>query len=128
MAIFSGLTHAIIHFSGMGIAEKTGIYGMMELCFGSDDDVVAQIMYQSPAGSKTPVWTLPQRTTVSGTTTYPIFRGAIAKELLAFAGRTADRFKAGLSKDTKRAGKEFRVTSKGVEEIVAPVKEEVPLK
>jgi hypothetical protein len=128
MGFFTGFTHAIIHFAPMNVAEKTGIYGMMELCFGSDTDVIAQIMYQTTAGSKTPVWTLPERTMVGGTTTYPIFRGAIAKELLASAGRAADKLKAGLPTGTKKAGKDFRVTSKGYEEIIPETKEEVPLK
>lgn len=116
----SNPTHAIIFFNSTKGLKETGIGAMMKICFGSDDDALAQILYRTTPGSKTPVWTLPVRP-APGDIAYPIFQGKLGEEIMAVVGRTADRFKKG-NMVTPYAGNTYRITAKGVEKITAEVK------
>jgi hypothetical protein len=121
MGLFNGLSHAVVFFNKLENAKATGIYGMMKICFGSDDNAIAQILYSIPAGGKTPVWTLPTRH--SGYAAFPIFTGSVGEEILGVVGRTADRLKKA-NIEGKLAERAFRVTKTTVEEIKQETKSE----
>lgn len=112
--LLPGISHAVIFFNTVQGSKTSGISAMMKLCFGSDENAISQIVYSTPKGSSTPVWSLPARN--SGDVTYPIFNGALGEEILGAIGRAADRFKKA-NVPGVRAGRVFRVTTKGVEEI-----------
>jgi hypothetical protein len=114
MGLFNRLSHAVVFFNSIAEAKRTGNYAMMKLCFGSDDNAISQILYSTPAGSKTPVWVLPTR--FSEGTSFPICTGEMAEEILAHVGRAADRIKKA-NIEGKLAGRAFRVTKDKVEEI-----------
>ena len=114
MGLLSGLTHAVVFFNTVEGAKTSGVSAMMKLCFGGDDDAIAQILYRTAPGFTTPSWGLPVRQ-ANANTTYPIFTGAMGEEILAAVGRASDRLKKSVT--GKLAGRTFRVTSKGVEEI-----------
>lgn len=119
MSLLKGLTHAVIFFNTVEGSKSTGVSAMMKLCFGDDHDAIAQVLYSTPAGSKTPVWVLPSRTNRLGTVTtesFPIFTGGVGEEIMAAVGRAADRIKKA-NIEGKLAGRAFRVTKTTVEEI-----------
>lgn len=128
MSLFNGMTHTVLFFNTLAGVEETGINAMMKLCFGSDDNAIAQILYRTPAGGKTPVWTLPTRRFDTQTKDgYPIFSGKVGEELLALVGRAADIFKAYYKiTDGIKAGRAWRITKNGIEEIIE--KEKAPAK
>src|SRR5271156_6124009 len=109
------VSHAVIFFNSVEGSKRTGIYAMMKICFGSDDDAIGQIMYRNTPGVSTPSWTLPTRQTDTGIS-FPIFTGHLGEEILAIVGRTADRLKSSTISGLK-AGRAFRVSKTGVEEI-----------
>lgn len=117
MPNLSAISHAVIYFNTVEGNKQTGIGAMMKLCFGNDDDAISQIMYRTEKGNPTPTWVLPTRHT--GDTSIPelpIYTGKVGEELLSVIARAADRLKkAGVT--GKLAGRSFRVTTKGVEEI-----------
>lgn len=116
MGYFNKLSHAIIYFRKIEETRKDRVYGMMKLCFGSDEDAISQIMYCCPNGSKIPVWTLPSRDNVSGQ--YGILTGALGKEILDLVGKAAATFKVHLKpEDGKKEGRTWRITKNGIEEI-----------
>lgn len=117
MGMFNGLTHAVVFFNTIKGAQESGINAMMKLCFGSDDSAIGQILYRTTPKSKTPIWVLPVRT--SGSSELPVFSGNMGEEILGAVGRAADRFKK--ANITDKAGRTFRVTKVGVEEVKAPV-------
>lgn len=117
MGLFNGLTHAVIFFNTVEGSKATGVSAMMKLCFGSDEDAIAQILYRTVLGSSAPVWALPVRT--EGATAYPIFRGMVGEQVLAAAGRCADRLRKSPIVTGRLSGRSFRVTTKTVEEITA---------
>lgn len=123
--MFKGVTHAIIFFNSVAGSKESKISAMMKICFGSDDNALAQVLYCTTPGNKAPAWTLPTRN--SGVNTFPVFTGNVGQEVLGLVGRAADRFKknqpAGIL-----AGRSFRVTAKGVEEIKPEAKQEAPAK
>jgi hypothetical protein len=115
MGLFNGLTHAVIFFNTVEGSKTTGVSAMMKLCFGSDEDAIAQVLYRITPGVSTPVWTLPTRT--EGTNSFPILRGKVGEEILGAAGRCADRLRKAPNITGRLAGRSFRVTTKTVEEI-----------
>lgn len=123
MITLTGLSHAIIFFNSVEGAQKTGISAMMKLCFGSDDEAIAQILYCLTPGNKTPVWTLPVRTSPMATDTFPVFTGKVGEEVLAAVGRAADRFKAFYTSPEVKAGRAWRITKNGIEEIKQEAKQ-----
>lgn len=114
MAMLSGLTHAVVFFNTVEGAKSSGVSAMMKLCFGGDDHAIAQVLYSTAPGAKTPSWALPVRQ-ANATTTYPVFTGAVGEEILAAVGRASDRLKKSVT--GKLAGRSFRVSSVGVKEI-----------
>lgn len=123
--MFKGVSHAVIFFNTVAGAKQSGVNAMMKICFGSDDNALAQVLYCTAPGSKAPAWTLPTRN--SGVNTFPIFTGNVGQEVLGLVGRAADRFKKNQPAGTL-AGRSFRVTVKGVEEIKPEAKPEAPTK
>jgi hypothetical protein len=115
MRLFNGMTHAVVFFNTVEGSKTTGVSAMMKLCFGSDEDAIAQILYRITPGSSSPVWALPTRD--SGGTSFPIFRGMVGEEILGAVGRCADRLRKSPIVTGKLAGRSFRVTIKTVEEI-----------
>jgi hypothetical protein len=115
MGLFNGLTHAVVFFNTVEGSKTTGISAMMKLCFGSDEDAIAQILYRTTPGNTSPVWALPTRD--SGGTSFPIFRGMVGEEILGAVGRCADRLRKSPVTAGKLSGRSFRVTTKTVEEI-----------
>ena len=123
MGLFNGMSHAVIFFNTLAGAEQTGISAMIKLCFGSDTDAIAQVLYCNPVGSKTPVWTLPTRNL--GNATVPIFTGHVGAEILDAVGRAADIFKTHYKvSDGVKAGRAWRITKNGIEEIKEEPKQE----
>lgn len=118
MPILNSLTHAIIYFNTKEGSIKSGIHAMMKLCFGSDKDVLGQILYRVPDGHKTPIWTLPTSRESERGISLPIFVGKVAEEILVAAGRAADRFKKS-QVEGSYYGRAFRVSQAGAEEIKA---------
>jgi hypothetical protein len=111
-----GLSHAVIFFNTIAGEQKTGISAMMKLCFGKDTDVIGQILYCNPPGSKTPIWTLPTRT--FGNNVLPIFTGSVGEEILGAVGRAAATFKTHYkASDGPKVGRVWRITKNGIEEI-----------
>ena len=121
MPLLTGLSHAVIFFNTLDGSKKTGVSAMCKLCFGSDTDALAQILYRIEDGNTTPVWVLPHRGARIGVVTteeFPVLTGKMGEEVLAAVGRAADRLKkAGIV--GKLAGRSFRVTKTTVEEIKA---------
>jgi len=115
MGLFNGLTHAVIFFNTVEGSKTAGVSAMIKLCFGSDENAIAQVLYRTAPGSTAPVWTLPTRT--EGASTFPIFRGMVGTEILAAVGRCADRVRRSPNVTGRLAGRSFRVTTKTVEEI-----------
>jgi hypothetical protein len=115
MGLFNGMTHAVIFFNTVEGSKTTGVSAMIKLCFGSDENAIAQVLYRLIPGSTTPVWTLPVRTEAA--ITFPIFRGVVGEEILAAVGRCADRIRKAPNITGRLAGRSFRVTTKTVEEI-----------
>lgn len=104
-----GLTHAIIYFNTVDGAKESGTSAVVKLCFGSDEDAVSQIAFNS----KDAGWKLP--TINRKGIDYDIFFGKTANELLLAAGRASDRVRA--AKLGKLADRKFRVTKTTIEEI-----------
>jgi hypothetical protein len=125
--MFNGVSHAVIFFNTVAGAKQSGVSAMMKVCFGSDDDAIAQVLYSTAPGTKAPAWTLPVRTTGIAPTSFPVFTGKVGEEVLALVGRAADRFKKNQPTGVL-AGRSFRVTVKGVEEIKPEIKPETPAK
>lgn len=117
MGIFNGLSHAIITFNTIEDTKITGIGAKMQLCFGSDEDTLAQVLYCIRPGKRGLEWVLPSR--ITGSVPYPIFTGVVALEILHLIGVAADRFKV-FYKPTQisKEGRSWRITKNGIEEII----------
>lgn len=122
MPIINSLTHAIIYFNTKEGSIKSGIHAMMKLCFGSDKDVLGQVLYRTQDGHQAPIWTLPTSGDGGSGITYPIFVGKLAEEILVAVGRAADRFKKAPIEGSYY-GRSFRVSQAGAEEIKAATTE-----
>lgn len=123
MGIFNGLSHAIITFNTVEDTRVTGIGAKMKLCFGSDDDTLAQVLYCRPPGKKGLEWVLPSRVIATSVLPYPIFTGVVALEILHLIGVAANRFKVFYkSTQTSKEGRTWRITKNGIEEIVQEIK------
>lgn len=115
--MFKGVSHAVVFFNSINGQKESGISAMVKICFGSDDDAIAQVLYCTTPGSKAPAWTLPSRSSIGATVShFPVFTGKVGEEILGIVGRAADKVKkAGITGIL--AGRVFRVSSKGVEEV-----------
>lgn len=117
-----GYSHAIIKFNTIEGINKTGIYAKMKLCFGKDDDAIAQIYYKTTDRSKTPIWVLPLHFT-GGTCITPIFMGKLGEEILSIVGRTSDVFKAHYKEASNmKANRSWRISNNAIEEIIEGTK------
>ena len=124
--VLKGMSHVVILFNTVEKLKRTGVAAMASICFGADDCAITQILYRIPKGNSTPRWVLPTRSKVQDgkvIDTYDIFTGKISDELLSLAGRAVERLKQPGAVQGKVAGRTFRVTKVGVEEVVpeAPV-------
>lgn len=117
--LFNDLSHVVITFNSLDDGKRSGNWAMAKLCFGSDENAISQILYSDKNGSPTPVWTLPFRTRVEGTISkFNIFTGIVGEQILVAVGKAADRLKkAGIV--GRFAGRTFRVSKTGVEEVKA---------
>jgi hypothetical protein len=113
-----GYSHAIIKFNTIESMRKTGICAKMKLCFGKEEDAIAQVYYRTTDGSKTFVWVLPTYTSL-GFMDLPIFTGKMGDELLSIVGRASEVFKKHYKEDSNmKANRSWRISQDAIEEII----------
>lgn len=118
---FPSISHAIIAVApSMDYVKDKGIVASATLCMGSDDDAIAQLLLV--AKDKETNWRTPYVDVQRGdkTVKLPVFKGALADELVVWGGRAWDAIKKKVGKPDW--GHIYRVDSEGVKDIT-PKKE-----
>lgn len=106
-------SHVLVHTSSREIAASLKIYAVIQICFGSDDDFIGQILYAGNGDGRVG-YILPSRESVYVDSKLPVFGGRLEQEIRDMARTALERIKK--AKGAISHGKKYRVTRESVQE------------